>query len=439
MKSMRTLIAALLAVAVLPLLAGENQSEVDKKLQQLEKQLQLQNERIVELQSQLNETQDDVSAGLAQVKDDEPVFKLGNKSKQFELKGDLRVRFEQRDRADNDLDDMGVDRRRRFRHRFRLGMKFKTDWGWEAAAGLCTGGEDGTSTNFTWNDNTEWETGDIRLDYAYVTHKWGDTKLTVGQHKNPYKHAGILFDSDLRPTGVSLQQGLGPAFLTAGVYEVRYLGSNEGLGLMAGLQAGVKVGGGPVGATFAVATYNYNSPYTDEVGLGDSSGETSAEEYKFQLLDLYADVSVKFGDIGKGKIYFEYTENFGAEGESFPDVPLGTTGGGQRGGDIDPEANNQHYVIGSALEVSRFKFSVDYINTEADALPERLIDGDFGTGVESTDIDGYRFKAGVKLAKNCSIGLAYLRYRRQDEYDLVMHGVNRDEAELYQVDLKYKF
>ena len=202
MKVKHLLITALaLVMASSSLFAGETDAAVQKELQELRQMLKQQNDKIKSMESRL----DTSAAGLAQVSDD-AVVSLGNGSSNLAFKGDLRVRYEQRDRADN---PNGVERFRRFRHRFRLGMTWKSDQNWTLAAGLATGGNGGTSTNDTWNDDSkgagsEWETGDIRLDYAYATHKWGSTSLSIGQQKNPYTNAGILFDS-YHSTGIKME------------------------------------------------------------------------------------------------------------------------------------------------------------------------------------------------------------------------------------------
>ncbi len=336
-------------------------------------------------------------------------------AEELELKGDLRVRYERRDRdatPDNEVRD-------RMRTRFRLGMSFKTANGWDVKAGLATGGADPTSTNDTWSDNADFETGDIRLDYAYAVHKFGDNvELAFGQQKSPYTNAGISMDSDARPTGVSVMASdLGPAFVTAGAYKVRYNGSDQSWGNLFAVQGGVKVEG-DVGMTGALGYYRYNSAVVDNVGgLG--------EDYQFHIVDLYGDINFKLGDVGKLKFYGEFAQNMGADGN---------VGEGQQGGTIDPEDNNQHFILGGQAKISKVKFSLDYVVVEADSLYNALKDADFGTGVANSDIEGFRAKFSYSVTKNFSIGATYMAYERIEE-----ENTAHDDAELIQIDFKYKF
>src|SRR6056297_1772827 len=85
----------------------------------------------------------------------------------MDIKGDLRVRYDYQDldeAADNDPKD-------RLRLRFRMGVAWHNPAeNWKIAAGLATGGASGNTTNATFSNDAIFETGDIRLDYAYAEH-----------------------------------------------------------------------------------------------------------------------------------------------------------------------------------------------------------------------------------------------------------------------------
>ncbi|MFP3927588.1 MAG: putative porin [Desulfobacteraceae bacterium] len=153
---------------------------------------------------------------------------MGNKViDNLTLKGDLRLRYERRDR-NRPAGEEEDDARDRFRTRFRLGGIWQNDAeNWEAGAGLATGSDGPTSTNATWSKNKHFETGDIRLDYAYAKHEFNDSfRITLGQHKNPYQTTWALWDGDVRPAGLTAQYEKGGLFLTAGGYDIYQAGDD---------------------------------------------------------------------------------------------------------------------------------------------------------------------------------------------------------------------
>ena len=124
----------------------------------------------------INELKKQVSQNSAKVENSSgtSAITLANKAiDQVKIKGDLRVRYERRDTEyENSDDDYARDR---WRSRFRIGGVWKNKKeDWEVGAGLATGGSGATSTNDTWSDDEPFETGDIRLDYAYAKHKMND-------------------------------------------------------------------------------------------------------------------------------------------------------------------------------------------------------------------------------------------------------------------------
>ena len=96
--------------------------------------------------------------------------------------GDLRVRYE---RIEKDLP--GENPRDRARQRFRLGFKFDTTENFSIAAGLATGSSDATSTNDTYSDDSFFETGDIRLDYAYAEHTVSDMAKIIMEFPTAFR------------------------------------------------------------------------------------------------------------------------------------------------------------------------------------------------------------------------------------------------------------
>ena len=193
--------------AELKAMLEKQQAQIEALSQKLEKQETVHNEALTHyIKNEVDRALADHSGSL---------LTLGSNVENLTFKGDLRVRFENRDRSNSD------EERNRWRQRFRLGFNWKTSEGWEIGAGLATGGSDATSTNDTYSDGAAFQTGDIRLDYAYAKHKFDNgLSLTLGQHKNPYVNSDILFDSDARPVGLTANYNNDGLFATTGIRSI---------------------------------------------------------------------------------------------------------------------------------------------------------------------------------------------------------------------------
>ena len=326
------------------------------------------------------------------------------------IKGDYRFRYEYRE------DESGNDRDR-FRQRFRLGFVWKTNEGWEVGAGLATGNNSATSTNQTVSQNTEFETGAINLDYAYAKHKWENTSLTVGQHKNPYLNAGLLWDSDVRFIGLTGQwsddeSGL---FATGGAYVLQTFetdtGDNDDAEMLA-LQVGMEAGG----FTGALTYYNFDSAANAANGVNGDN--------ELRLVSAYGEYSGKT-DSFKYKVFAEYTINVGADDNTTSQV-----------NSSNQEDEDQAWIIGGEVGVDKWKFKYMYAHMEADSAYGDLTNGDFGTALgntnNSTNTKGHWFGVGYKVTKNFEIASTFIMSEE-------IEGSTGDEGELFQLDFKYKF
>jgi len=328
--------------------------------------------------------------------------------KSLEINGELRLRYEyaEKDVPDEDATD-------RLRTKFLMGMKWNNpDENWKIAAGLATGGLDGTSTNDTWSEEQIFETGDIRLDYAYAEHKMNNFKLLAGQHKNPYETTWALWDGDMRPAGFTALADFEPFFATAGWYQVRY--ADKDISQMEAIQIGAKMDM----ATAALAFYNYHQvdDYIDYEALGLDS------DYNYQIIDFYADGNIET-DFAKFSPFAQVFYNVGASGEK---------GQGIQGGDLDPEEENLGWVLGLDTKVDKVKFGVAYAEIGADSVQQGMKDSDFGGGLNSTDVKGFKVGLSYALTKHCSVGTtAYL-------YEAMERDLDQD-AKTYHVDMTYKF
>ena len=337
----------------------------------------------------------------------------GSHVENLEIKGDYRFRYEFRE-------DESGNTRDRFRQRFRLGFKWKTNEGWEIGAGLATGGNDATSTNQTVSDTREFETGEIQLDYAYAKHKWDNgTSLTLGQHKNPFVSTSLLWDTDVRFIGLTgnFTDKDSGFFATAGAYVVETFDSDTADNDDANLLA-AQVGIVNSGFTAALAYYHF-----DSASVVDTLGGGLTDEYAVQMLSGYVEYAGKT-DSFKYKVYGEYTVNLGADGNN-----------SQASGNPDDE--NVAFVLGGEIAIDALKFKYAYALFESDSAFNSLTDSNFGSAVGgAADVNnskGHKFGIGYKVTKNFEVAATYTLSER------IEGGSGEDAGELFQLDFKYKF
>ena len=335
----------------------------------------------------------------------------GSHVENLKIKGDLRVRYEARE-------DESGNTRDRFRQRFRLGFTWKTNEGWEIGAGFATGGSDATSTNDTYSEGSPFETGDLRLDYAYAKHKWENGfNVTLGQHKNPFVSSKLLWDGDVRFVGVTanwMDKDSG-FFVTGGAYVVQSYLSDTGDDADANLYA-AQVGIVNSGFTGALAYYHFDEQNSNNV-LSTGDNEVS-------MASAYLEYAGKT-DMFKYKFFGEYTMNFGAD----------NSGTSQASG--SPESEDTAWVLGGELGIDNFKFKYMYGHFESDSAFGPLTDSDFGdslnTGNNTNNTEGHRFGLAYKVTKNFEVEATYMLVEAIDG------GSGDDEGELFQLDFKYKF
>ncbi len=350
------------------------------------------------------------------------------------LKGDLRLRYESR-RRDLDAPGAGQERRSRFRTRFRLGLTWKNrDESWEIGAGLATGGSDGRSTNDTWNESSAFETGDIRLDYAYAKHSLPKgLSLTLGQQKNPFVTSYILWDGDLRPTGATLGWHGDSGFLTLGGYDVLWgpglTGKSDSADvLMGAFQAGMcyetrsgwrflaALGGWYFNHDFREADPTETKAFKHSPGLYGMPGA-----YKVCLGDLYLSLSAHPGKHASIEFYGHGVKNFGADGTR-----------SQQLGNIDPGANDQAWLLGIRTRYKRIKVDLSYAHIEADAVFGPMKDSDFGegAGLEDTNLEGWKLGLSYRFTRNFNLGLTAICASQIE---------GKRDANLLQLDANYRF
>jgi hypothetical protein len=145
-------------------------------------------------------------------------------------------------------------------------------------------------------------------------------------------------------------------------------------------------------------------------------------DYNYQIIDFYADGSIE-ADFAKFSPYAQVFYNVGANGEEGQSI---------QGGDLDPEEENLGWVLGLDTKVDKFKFGVAYAEIGADSVQQGMKDSDFGGGLNSTDVKGFKVGLSYALTKHCSVGTtAYL-------YEPIERDLDQD-AKTYHVDMTYKF
>jgi hypothetical protein len=399
--------------------AGDyNQQQIVKELESLKQTITDQQKYIEQLRNQMNEMSAQEKAGekgKAFARQTSKVALANDFIDQLKLKGDLRVRYERRDRTEPSTSNDEDKARDRFRTRLRLGgvWQNKTE-NWEIGAGVATGGTSGTSTNDTWGDDSPFESGDLRLDYAYAKHKINDFAFTLGQQKNPFVKSWLIWDGDLRPTGLTVHYSndLG-LFTTLSGYVVKLYDDDNTAMMFAG-QAGYKNEINNVKITLAAGYQHYDSVFSDN--------EAPNPDYDFHIADIYAQAEFKAGDV-KISPYVQIWSNLGADGNA---------GEGQLGGTLEPEDEDLGWVAGLGAKFGKVKLGYAYAVVGADSIYGELKDADFGTGISDTDLKGHKISASYGITKNMSTGITAMLYEA-DERD------NQREVDLYQLDVKYKF
>lgn len=333
------------------------------------------------------------------------------------LQGDLRIRYELRD-LDNPVEP--DETRDRMLTRFRLGFVWKSiDKDWELGAGLATGGLSATSTNDTWSEEEYFETGDIRLDYAYASHFFGPVTFIAGQQKNPYETSWLLWDSDVRPAGFTLQIKPGALFVTAGGYDVIQIEVGQDFGILYAAQVGTEIELDNAGLTLAVAYYDFDGDFERQFRRENSNLDP---DYEFNVVDLYASAGMDIGEIGL-TVYGQVFENIGAEGNPGQSV---------LDADLDPEEENIGWTAGIEAEVMQFVLEYAYAELGADSFVPGLTDVTFGSGVGDTDVKGHIISLDFNVTKCFTVGGNVYIYE-------ALERNNEPEGVIYHADLVYKF
>ena len=325
--------------------------------------------------------------------------------------GDFRLRYqyENRERAPE---------RHRGRYRLRLGLVTTITPKVSVGFGVCTGDGNPRSTNQTMTNS--FETPDLRLDYAYASYQpvaW--LTLVGGKFKNPlWLQPRFLFDSDIRPEGVSalLELPLNQAvtlFGTAGFWVLDERSGQEDDPSMVVVQAGGQWRWDAGYLRGAVTQYWFNN--VKGTTLDYSSGSNSLD--------------------AAGMLHHDFNvSDFGLEIGLPTPVPLALYGDYLN--NWDAARKDEGFLCGVRLghrkvrKPRQWQIDLSYRRMERDAWLDIFPDGDVYRG--QTNVHGYALCLQYGLLNRVFLALAYL-------HTVPLSGARRYSEDLVQADLNFKF
>ncbi|MCJ8329285.1 MAG: putative porin [Lentisphaeria bacterium] len=380
--------------------AEDTNQQILEQLKAMQKQLQQQKAEIQSLKGQVDQkvNAQDLDAAIDMSMDD-ALFQgkvggvnLAKNTGGLSLSGDLRIRFQQTDIDSTDTTS------EIWNHRLRLASVYKVG-DVTVKVGLKTNVGSYTSGNSAWDGGS---TGDIGVDYASVEMKVGkDMTGIFGQQKNPFTHAGVLFDTEFRPQGATLLMKAGDIDITAGVYNMGVNGSNTEF--LWAVQAGMEI---TENLPVKVAFYSYED------------SDNASDDVDTQV-DIYASMKLPAGNID-ADVYVQYTDNIGADDDG------GATNGVLGGDETDA------MVVGLNLKDGKYSGGLAYISSGMNSMEDATNDGDFAINGVGVDVEGYKLSVNYALSNAETIGFTYRSVETRD-------GTVEDEAEILQVNYNIKF
>lgn len=341
----------------------------------------------------------------------------GSWAERIKINGDFRYRYEF-------ISQEAKDNRHRNRLRLRLGIHGKVNDNVEIGAMLASGGENPSSTNQTLDSQST--TKDIRLEQAYFAWKPLDgLAVKGGKFKNPFYRPAkttLLWDSDIRPEGVTLQYKKSDFFANAGFFYLEERSKDDD-SLLFGGQVGYQTKMNGTKLTIGTSFFDYTEikgrPLSDFDFLDDednSFGNTLNADGNFvtdyREWEVFGDVTFKVGSMPLS-LFADYVINTAAVDEVSDDDTAYLVG----------------FKIGTTKKPGSWDFRYDYRRVESDAVFGTFSESDFVGG--GTDGKGHILNFGYQIAKGWKFALAYFMNDKGLE--------DRLDYERVQVDLKFKF
>lgn len=359
-----------------------------------------------EAQIILDETKKEVAMSVAKGKSyGSPAW-----PQKVKIKGDFRARYQAQQKE-------GSTNRDRARIRFRLGTEASVTENTKVYAGLATGGDDPRSTNQTLANT--FETGDLRLDYAYADHKIGEVVLVkLGKIKKMpfWKPSDLLWDGDINPEGVAMCADFGSMFLNTSVLVLDELKKDTSDPFMFVFQPGFKVSlFEDVFLKGAVTYYGFENV---EGNTFKHNAGTNSVDVDDKLIYDYDSVGLALQlDVQNPLNLAPYFALMGEYNKA-----------------SNPNDDNTAYMVGFKVghkkvkKPAQWQLKYMYKELEKDAFVDFTSDSDFYGG--ATGAKGHEVVFNYAILKSVIVGVDYYNAKP-------INGGHKEE--LLQLDLVYKF
>ncbi|UFH50563.1 putative porin [Pseudomonas sp. KNUC1026] len=346
-----------------------------------------------------------------------------------QIKGDLRVRYEDVRSQGNRLDNSRSADRERVRARFGVYSQInpEVDGGIRVATGSSS---DGRSTNQDLNADgtTAFAKKQLWVDQAYLDwhpNALPNLHLIGGKMAQPWVSMGdIIWDGDLNPEGaaatykVAVGQGV-ELFGSTGYFNLKDNVDGEGyqykhdLSMFSG-QLGTRFDlGSALKVTLGGSVYAFKNDDKDPIGSGTISrnGNTTND---FRLYEAFGQVDLKNLPIPLA-FYGQYVNNQATNSDQ-------DTG----------------WLAGTKTRLGDWSLDYNYRDVQRNAVVGGFTDSDFANGF--TGSRGHKLKVGYDISKNFGLGVTYFLAETDS---LPASSTQRADNDLnvntLQVDLEAKF
>ncbi len=393
----------------------------ENEIQELKKQVALQNRKLQILEKKLKQYETDrqkdnqafwhyrakIAAELNKQKSPVNVLPASLEwLKRIKIFGDLRYRYENIG-ADND----GYPNRSRNRFRMRVGLKAKVNEQWDAGFRLASGSKEPVSTMQTMSNS--FSSKDIWLDRAYIDYHPSAIKnlhITGGKMANPFYRVGknqLIWDSDVNPEGLAGRYSFDAnpsdtVFVNGGWFFVSESANRHSNVSLGAAQTGIKHHfNKDTSVTGGVSYYDYeNIEGTGNLDAIKNSffGNTSRNGVfvnDYNILELFADVNTKIYSMPFA-LYGNYVNNVAASTNS----DTGWLAG---------------FAVNKAKKPGSWEFDYNYRELQSDAVVGAFSCGSFIGG--GTNGRGSKFAAKYQIDRNVQAALNYLLDKRHDNDD----------------------
>lgn len=296
--------------------------------------------------------------------------------------GDFRYRHETIDAGLADKD------RHRNRIRARPALEAQVSDTVTVGMGLATGGEQPTSSNQTLGGG--FSSKNIRLDLAYFDWRTPLEGLDLlgGKYKNPLHRVGgngLIWDSDVRPEGMSLQYAAG-GFRAVGMTNwVSESADSDDISFGGQLHWSTGLGAERK-LLMGTGYYNLSSiegrqvPFGVEA-LGNSLDAMNRYLYGYEELEVFAELSFDIGNF-PATLFADYVNN------------------------LDADDGNEGWTVGGSMHFQHrqrpWTLGYSYQDLEADAVFALFTDSDFAGG--GTDNRGHIIRGNYALSSRITLG-----------------------------------